>query len=356
VPLAKNDDEKPNENRLNRPHSHACGSMLKWLSYSACLSAIACSSPKPISDVSVEEIKGVELTWLGATTWLLRFGKSKVLFDAFFSRPVIGQEGSTEEGRRLMDRILSAGEAKNLDAILIGHAHYDHAIDAGFAANATGAKLYGNRTTCLIAESQGLASDRCFEVQQGGRFEIGNVQIQVVRSIHWWPEGIGKYDVWTEAHEPEEASMAPNGGLLSFDLSFPSQSDPISIFYQQSLDGLDGLDGSGENYRGNLESIFPKEGGTSIWMACGNCTSSSPLLDEYLSYIQPKYVIPMHWDGAMPSVNQGLSESFESTHFIEAVERADSEMILPDQYFVRYTLLDGQIERTASPIMAEFGL
>lgn len=55
---------------------------------------------------------------MGVTQWLLQYGETTVFLDAYFSRPVDGTEGSTEEGLDLMQRALDAAGADSVDEVL----------------------------------------------------------------------------------------------------------------------------------------------------------------------------------------------------------------------------------------------
>ena len=184
-----------------------------------------------------EYVEGVELTWLSTTTWLVRYETTVLLLDAFFSRPLLAQEGSKKDGIERMERMLEAAGASSVDAILVGHSHYDHVVDVGTAALSTGAQVYGSKTTCLVAQSQGLPETRCTVIGQGDRLEIGDAAIDVIRTIHWWPDtnGIGVFEELTEVPSPIAASTAPNGGVLSLLFHFTQADEPVTVFYRACL-------------------------------------------------------------------------------------------------------------------------
>ena len=311
-----------------------------------CAACVSCGGPA---------IEGVELTWLGTTNWLVRTRSTTILLDAFFSRPRLGVEGSLPEGIADLERILEAAGVRSVDAIVIGHSHYDHAVDAGTAALTTGAPLYGTSTTCLIARAQGLPAERCHLLDHGDAIRVGDIDLRAVRTIHWWPESVGAHNELTEPPTLAEVSVAPHGGVLSLSMSFPSAGVSSTVFYQNTLGPLDGDDGSGLDYRALLsEAAVPA--GQSIWLACGDCSDSPQELVDYLNILAPRVVIPHHWDGLMPSYATGVPGPFSPPQaFSEAM--ASQNVLPPLQYFDRFVLQGDTIVRAeSSPVRDAFGL
>ena len=62
----------------------------------------------------------------------------------------------------------SIDSARALDAVLCGHSHYDHLLDAPLVARATGAKLVGSRTTCAFGRAAGLTESQLVEIPPAG--------------------------------------------------------------------------------------------------------------------------------------------------------------------------------------------
>lgn len=71
----------------------------------------------------------IALTRLGVTNWLVQYGETTVLFDAYFKRPEPESEFN-ELGMDIFRDILAAKSVGSIDYIFVGHSHYDHVIDA----------------------------------------------------------------------------------------------------------------------------------------------------------------------------------------------------------------------------------
>ncbi len=109
------------------------------------------------TNTATKSLESVRITWLGVTSFVVEYDDKTILLDAFFSRPKLGEEeGSSEQGRQDFLQTMSTLGIDSLDAILIGHAHYDHAIDVGMVSLETDAPIYASSTTCWIAKAQGV--------------------------------------------------------------------------------------------------------------------------------------------------------------------------------------------------------
>jgi len=302
------------------------------------LTMLGCSSS------SIEPIDGVELTWFGVTSWLVRYEDQSLLIDPFFSRPQLGVEGSTEAGIQTMNEMLESAGSSHVNAILVGHSHFDHAIDVGTAAIEANAQVYGSPTTCWIAQSQDLDAERCTTVAQGDTFSLGSATIHTIRTIHWNPEGFsGTYGEYTEEPDPTAIGWAPNGGTLSFLIEWPETGQ--SLFIQDSMGPLNGNDKSSEDYTENLEALFLERALTTVWLAPADFVDTSEEIGEYLSRIQPQWWLAHHWDGTAPDLAAGPPKDFVLPDFISSTaEQYDSTIVLPERYGQQFQLTEAGLE------------
>lgn len=294
---------------------------------------------------------------MGVTQWLLQYGETTVLLDAYFSRPEAGAEGSTEAGLDLMQRALDAAGVESVDFILVGHSHFDHAIDCGSAAMLTGAQVVGSKTTCLIAQSAGLPGDRCTVVGTGDELTLGEARMRAVRTIHTLPSSIGRFLELDEVPTPAESWAAPAGGPISYLISFPG-ADPFSMFYTNSISPIEGDDESGEDYVANLDAAFSDVDGTTVWLGPVGFLSSEGDLQEYFSRIQPEFVVPQHFDGITPDVEAGLMAPFTpSAALTQVLAEEASTLVSPEEYFDHFILsAEGVVRSAESPAQSAFGL
>jgi len=124
----------------------------------------------------------VRIRWLGAAGHVLETATTTLLIDPFLTRPSLLQLA----GRLRPDEAaIRARLPARVDAVLCGHSHFDHLLDAPFIACTTGARLAGSATTCAFARAGGVAEEQLVPVPPSGRtFTVGDATIRFVPSLH----------------------------------------------------------------------------------------------------------------------------------------------------------------------------
>jgi L-ascorbate metabolism protein UlaG (beta-lactamase superfamily) len=127
-------------------------------------------------------------SWFGTTAVLLGDGQHAVMVDPFFTRPdglwnlALNREIAPDE-KLIADWLRRAGVQK-LDAVLVSHSHYDHAMDAGVVARLTGAQLFGSASTGNIGRGVGLPEAQIRLVQSGAPAQIGPFRVAFIDARH----------------------------------------------------------------------------------------------------------------------------------------------------------------------------
>lgn len=124
---------------------------------------------------------GLEIEWLGTSGFRLSLEGTTVLIDPYLTRLPL----RTFLSRRaaLSDEAVVAARAPRADAVLVGHAHFDHALDAPLIARRTGARVYGSRSTANLMALHGLA-EQMVEVEPYRVYEVGPFEVTFVPSAH----------------------------------------------------------------------------------------------------------------------------------------------------------------------------
>jgi L-ascorbate metabolism protein UlaG (beta-lactamase superfamily) len=124
----------------------------------------------------------VGIEWLGTAGHVIRTKSTTILVDPYVTRARLTRMAfriPPDEGA--IERWIP----QKVDAVLCGHSHYDHLLDAPHIAKSRGAKLAGSRTTCAFARAAGVAEENLIEVPASGtRFRVGDVDVRFVPSLH----------------------------------------------------------------------------------------------------------------------------------------------------------------------------
>lgn len=125
---------------------------------------------------------GLELEWLGTSGFRISAEGFDLLIDPYLTRLPLGD---LVRGRAVPPAPWDAirAHAPRASAILIGHTHFDHAMDAPTIARATGARVYGSASAARLMALHGLA-DRAVEVTPHRPIELGPFVVTFVPSVH----------------------------------------------------------------------------------------------------------------------------------------------------------------------------
>jgi L-ascorbate metabolism protein UlaG (beta-lactamase superfamily) len=125
--------------------------------------------------------KGLELTWLGTAGFRLSYQGTVIWIDPYVTRlPLVdllrrrAVPPSQEAVARWIDRA---------DAVLVGHTHFDHALDVPAIAKRTGCKVYGSQSAANLMQLYALR-EQAVVVEPHRDYEVGPFKFHFVPSQH----------------------------------------------------------------------------------------------------------------------------------------------------------------------------
>jgi L-ascorbate metabolism protein UlaG (beta-lactamase superfamily) len=123
----------------------------------------------------------LRVSWLGTAGLEVRSARGALVIDPFFSRqPLLTLLG----GPLRPDEAAIARHMAPVDAVLVGHAHYDHFADAPTVARRAGARLWASPAALRLAAQEGLpAAQRC-ALTPHVRFTVADMEVEAVPSQH----------------------------------------------------------------------------------------------------------------------------------------------------------------------------
>ncbi|MEJ7604554.1 MAG: MBL fold metallo-hydrolase, partial [Kofleriaceae bacterium] len=124
---------------------------------------------------------GLELSWIGTAGFRLAYQGTVLWIDPYVTRLSLAAvatrrvvPSSPEAVARWVDRA---------DAILVGHTHFDHALDVPAIAARSGCKAYGSSSLAHLMTLHGLAA-QAVVVEPKRSYEVGPFKFHFVPSVH----------------------------------------------------------------------------------------------------------------------------------------------------------------------------
>jgi L-ascorbate metabolism protein UlaG (beta-lactamase superfamily) len=127
---------------------------------------------------------GLEVQWLGVSGYRMSYEGQTLFIDPYVSRVPLGallrREPAKPDGA-LIDRYI--GDRRDVVGVLVGHTHFDHAVDAPAIAARFGCRAYGSSSLVRLMALHGLAH-LAVEVRPYQTYELGPFTASFVPSVH----------------------------------------------------------------------------------------------------------------------------------------------------------------------------
>jgi L-ascorbate metabolism protein UlaG (beta-lactamase superfamily) len=227
---------------------------------------------------------GFRTAWLGTAGVWIACGETSLLVDGFFTRPSLLRVAFSRlhPDPDRVDRGLRRAGITRLTAVLAGHAHYDHSLDALYIAQKTGAIVAGSASFANLARGAGLPADRIQIVQPGDRTDYHRFQVEWIASRHNRPN-LARGEIRAALPTPAHASQFSSGTCFALRLTSPS--------------GILGVMGSAGYQPGMfsgrpVDALFLSIAGLSrTTRAASEAFFQAAVLDS-----QARVIFPIHWD------------------------------------------------------------
>lgn len=227
---------------------------------------------------------GLTAAFLGVASVHLSDGQTDLLIDGFFSRPSLLKAGFTRVSTDVVavKEGLSRAGISRLAAVLVGHSHYDHALDAPEIVRQTGAILIGSESTLNIGRGYGLADEEMVLVREREVLSFGHFRVTFFHSMHNRTY-LARGEIRKPLIPPAHISVYRDGKCYSILVEHPEG----SILVQDSA-----------GYRqGSLEGA---RANTVLLAAAGLGRAPASYRDEYFHetaiVVGAKRVVPIHYD------------------------------------------------------------
>ncbi len=222
---------------------------------------------------------GGHLTWTGVAGVLLEWGGARLAFDPFVSRPPLLE---VLFAAPLVDRTLVAHHFRDVDAVFVGHTHYDHAMDLpAVVAASPKARIHGSRTTVELARRLGIPEANLVELRDGERYDIAGTQVEAVRIEHGKVPLVRHVDriEMPRRGVPPTPFRYPRGEVFAFRVKAEG-----TTWYVQGSAGID-------------EAALRRQRPVDVLLACLAARQGTPRYLERLGErLRPRVLVPIHHD------------------------------------------------------------
>lgn len=256
---------------------------------------------------------GLELTWIGTAGFRLAYQGTVLWIDPYVTRLPLRDfalrrvvPASGEAIERWIDRA---------DAILVGHTHFDHALDVPAIARARGCRVYGSASLEHLMGLHGLA-DRAVRVEPKRVYEVGPFRFHFVPSVHSKLQlglGVPYAGELTCEHIDGLTAQAYRCGQV---WGIAIEVAGIRLYHQGSADLLE-------------DEIVDR--GVDLFLCGISGRRFTPhYLERIVRALEPKVIVPMHYDDFFRPLDAPTRFSFNVnlTGFADEARHASRDLAL----------------------------
>ncbi len=235
---------------------------------------------------------GLEVSWLGVSGYRISFEGVSLFIDPYVSR--VPLRAFVLRRRTLPDADLVAryaGAPGSVAGILVGHTHFDHAVDAPAIAQRCGAKVYGSSSMAHLMRLHGLGQ-LAVEVVPHRAYELGPFVVRFVPSRHSKLLFGRKVPMDGPLTCEHLHGLAPSAYKCGAVYGIRIDVAGVSLYHQGSAD---------------LNDAELAEGSVDIFLAGIAGRGVTPYYwERVLTRLDPRVVVPTHYDNFFSPLGQPL--------------------------------------------------
>ncbi len=258
---------------------------------------------------SVDDLPaGVTLTWLGTSGFRLGYAGHELLIDPYLTR--VPFRALLRPATPRYDAI--AAQVPRASAILIGHTHFDHAMDAPVIAAALGCPVYGSASLARLMDLHGAAA-HAVEVTAHQVYELGPFRFRFVPSKHS-KLALG---LWTPA-DGELAcehldELTPQRYRCGQVWGIHVEVAGATFYHQGSCDLID--------------DEIPRQEVDYLLAGIAGRRFTPRYLQRLLARLSPRVIVPHHWDDFFRPLDAptGLSLNVNVAGFLDEVRAVSTD-------------------------------
>ena len=230
----------------------------------------------------------ISFRWLGINGIELRVNDRTLIIDPYFTRISMWR---SYFGRVEPDHDLIAEKIKSCDFVLITHAHFDHIMDVPDVVKNTGALALGSPNACHLLSVCGVPQEQISKIKTGDKLTLDDFQVEVLQAEHMRTPGFSPGRLPAVLKPPLRARDYRMDDDFSFSISIgerrlrtdlgesPSSLAPVDVLF-----------------------AFPYR--------------DYSYYQSIISQVQPRAVIPVHWDDFFQPLSKPIRPLFQPPKWI----------------------------------------
>lgn len=237
----------------------------------------------------------VRVKWLGTAGFAIEHEGTTVLLDPYLTRASVLD---CVRGPLRPNEALLASSLPQADAIVLGHTHFDHALDAPSIAKRTGATIFGSRSAATLCRNMRVPEEQIVDVEtigpRGYEAEVGPFRLRFLPSAHSellfgrvpFPGDIADCDDIPAAMRTEHYAC---GAVFSVEIRVAGK----TIYHLGSA---------------NLVERHITTQNVDLLLLCvAGWTKTSRFCERVMRSLRPGTVLLSHWDDFTRPLDQGAS-------------------------------------------------
>lgn len=252
---------------------------------------------------------GIHAIWLGTAGLYISDGETSFYIDPYVSRV---SALNVFSGRKIspdiksIDECISRTSGQKAAAVLLGHSHFDHLLDAPEFARKTGAMLVGSESTANIGLGAGLPQDKIRVIKNGSTLDLGAFKIRFIEGMHG-PAFLGRIPypgvIEKPFAPPAKASDYRLGGFFSMVVSHP-----LGTFIHHGSAGW-------------LPGMYAGIKADTVFLCLAGRKDTRSYLEETIKKTGAEKIIPIHHDWFFSPFEKGV-HLLKGVHIDEFISTA----------------------------------
>lgn len=250
----------------------------------------------------------MKITNFGTTALLFDDGVKQIMFDPHFTR-TSGLKvvfGKLKTNEKAVEDIIKTFETDRLEGIFVSHSHYDHVMDVPYVANKCKSSVYGSESVLNVARGGGVSEENLHVFQPGDKISVGEYTITCIASKHAkasiFNNDLGK-SIDEPLFQPARRKAYKEGGSVDYLVEHRGKTYLLHPSFEC-------VEGQFDHIRADV--MFMSIAGL------GEVSDKTReyIFEETIGKVNPKIVIPVHWDNFFRSLDKKIREvpSFRNNH------------------------------------------